>query len=185
MKTRLDLKKCLHPLPIVLVGANVKGKPNYTTIGFAGMVDKNIVSLGMNRAHHTNSGIKENGTFSVNIPSVGMVKETDYCGLVSGQSVDKSGLFTIFYGELKTAPMIEECPLTMECKLLQTLELPGNEAFIGEIVATYGNDNYMTDGTIDYSKVQPIIFDTHQRCYWKLGERFASAWSIGKELEKK
>ena len=81
--------------------------------------------------------------------------------------------------------MIQECPLTMECKLIQTLEFTGNEAFIGEIIATYGDDKYITNGTIDFSKVKPIIFDTHQRCYWRIGERFAPAWSIGKELDKK
>ena len=183
MKTKLDLRKCLQPLAIALIGANVKGRPNYTTIGFAGMADRNIASLGMNKAHYTNIGIKENGTFSINFPSVDMVKEVDYCGLVSGESVDKSKLFDNFYGELKTAPMIRQCPLTMECKLIQTLEFTGNEAFFGEIVATYCDNKYLTNGIIDFSKVNPIIFDTHQRSYWKLGEKFAPAWSIGKEIE--
>lgn len=83
-------------MPTTLVGANVKGKPNYITIAHVGIMDLSSISLGMAKIHYTNVGIKENKTFSVNIPSVGMVKKTDYCGLVSGKRVDKSRLFENF-----------------------------------------------------------------------------------------
>ena len=79
----------------------------------------------MNKQHYTNSGIKEHRTFSVNVPTANQVKETDYCGMVSGRKKDKSKLFNTFYGELQTAPMIMECPVNMECELIQTLNLPG------------------------------------------------------------
>jgi flavin reductase (DIM6/NTAB) family NADH-FMN oxidoreductase RutF len=88
----------------------VNGKPNYITIAHVGIMDPGTVSLSMSKAHYTNAGIKENGTFSVNIPSAKIVKETDYCGLMSGKNIDKASLFKTFYGKLKTAPMIEECP---------------------------------------------------------------------------
>ena len=67
--------------------------------------------------------MEENGVFSINLPSVEMVEATDYCGVVSGHKVDKSGLFKVFYGKLETAPMIEECRLNMECKLVQKVAL--------------------------------------------------------------
>ncbi len=137
----------------------------------------------MGKGKYTNAGIKENGTFSVNIPSVGMVKETDYCGLVSGKRVDKAELFENFYGKLGTAPMIRECPINMECRLIQTVDFPRHDIFVGEIVETYCDEQCLTDGVVDLSKVRPILFAMNDRGYWKLGERFAQAWSIGKELK--
>jgi len=95
------------------VGALVNTKPNYITIAHVGIMDLGSISLGMNKVHYINVGIKENGTFSVNIPSVHMVKQIDYCGLVSGRNFNKATLFKTFYGTLKTAPMIEECPINM------------------------------------------------------------------------
>jgi flavin reductase (DIM6/NTAB) family NADH-FMN oxidoreductase RutF len=166
-----------------LVGANVNGRPNYITIAHVGIMDFGSISLGMDKAHYTNGGIKENGTFSVNIPSVGMVKETDYCGLVSGKRVDKAELFENFYGKLGTAPMIRECPINMECRLIQTVDFPRHDIFVGEIVETYCDEQCLTDGVVDLSKVRPILFAMNDRGYWKLGERFAQAWSIGKELK--
>lgn len=74
MKVEVGAKNCLYPLPTTLVGALVNGKPNYITIAHVGMMDLESVSLGMSKAHYTNSGIKAYGTFSVNIPSVRMVK---------------------------------------------------------------------------------------------------------------
>ncbi len=184
MKTELGAKNCLYPMPTMLVGATVDGNPNFITIAHVGIMDLEDISLGMARAHHTNRGIKDNKTFSVNIPSVAQVMETDYCGLVSGKRANKAGLFDVFYGTLKTAPMIAECPVNMECKLVQPVDFPKHEVFIGEIVATYADDSVLTDGTVDFAKVRPILFTMPDQGYWKLGERFATAWSIGKELTK-
>ena len=92
MKVKLGPVNTLYPLPTTLVGALVDGKPNYITIAHVGIMDLGSISLGMNKVHYTNAGIKENKTFSVNLPSVELVKETDYCGLVSGKNVDKGEL---------------------------------------------------------------------------------------------
>ncbi|MDY7039674.1 MAG: flavin reductase family protein [Chloroflexota bacterium] len=185
MKLKLGAKNCLYPMPTTLVGAIVNGKPNYITIAHVGIMDLGSISLGMNKRHYTNDGIKENGTFSVNVPSVEMVKETDYCGLVSGKKVDKGDLFESFYGRLKTAPMIRECPINMECRLIQTVDFPRHDVFVGEIVETYCDEQYLTDGVVDFSKVQPILFVMNDKSYWKLGERFASAWNVGMELKRR
>ena len=184
MKISLGAKNCLYPLPTTIVGANINGKPNYITIAHIGIMDLLSVSLGMNKVHYTNAGIKGNKTFSVNIPSVSMVKETDYCGLVSGESIDKAGLFNSFYGKLETAPMIKECPINMECKLVQIVNFPRHDIFIGEIIETYCDDSCLTGGVVDFAKVQPILFTMNDTGYWKLGERFARAWSIGKNFKK-
>ena len=185
MKIKLGAKNCLYPLPTTLVGANVDGKPNYITIAHVGIMDLGSVSLGMHKSHYTNIGIRENRTFSINIPSVKMAKETDYCGIVTGKKVDKTKLFETFYGTLVTAPMIKECPLNMECQLIKTVDFPNHDVFVGEVVETYVDETCLTDEIVDFSKIQPMLFVMNDRSYWKLGERFAKAWNIGNELKNR
>jgi len=186
-KKDIGAKNFWYPMPITLVGANVNGKPNYLTIAFCGMVNLRppAISVALNKAHYTNSGIRENKTFSVNIPSAEMAKITDYCGLVSGSKVDKSKLFETFYGKLKTAPMIRECPLNLECKLVQTLEFSVDEVFVGEIIAAYAEERYLTNGLPDIKKINPIVFSMHDNNYWKVGDLVGRAWNIGKKFKSK
>jgi flavin reductase (DIM6/NTAB) family NADH-FMN oxidoreductase RutF len=184
-KIEVGAKNFMYPTPTTLVGANVAGKPNYITIAHVGILHYITISVSMHKGHYTNGGVKENGTFSVNIPSTKMVKVTDYCGMVSGKEIDKAALFTNFYGKLKTAPMIEECPANMECRLIQTVELPTHEIFIGEIVATYCAEEYLTQGkNVDLPKVDPILFSMSGARYFQLGREFARAWQVGRELVK-
>lgn len=185
MKKNLGALNCLYPLPTILVGAMVNEKPNYITMAHVGVMAHVCISLGMNKVHYTNSGIKQTGTFSVNIPSEEMVVETDYCGLVSGKKVDKNSLFENFYGELKTAPMIKKCLLNMECKLVKTVDFPNHDVFIGEVVATYADEEILVDGAVDISRLKPVLFDRASKKYWKLGEPFADCWNIGNQLKKK
>ncbi len=184
MKEELGSKNLLCPVPVTLVGAQVNGKPNFLTIAFVGMVDYSHISVSLGKNHYTNPGIKETGTFSVNIPSTDLVKETDYCGITSGKNADKSGLFDVFYGKLATAPMIAECPINMECRLVQILDMPHHDVFVGEIVETYCSEEIVVEGKVDYTKVDPILFVTYSPDYWSFGKPFAKGWSVGKELAK-
>jgi flavin reductase (DIM6/NTAB) family NADH-FMN oxidoreductase RutF len=173
-------------MPVVLVGANVNGKPNYVTIAYCGIAQHSppMISLASSKLHYTNAGIKENKTFSINIPSEQMVEVTDFVGLNSGKDINKSALFDNFYGMLKTAPMIKECPLNLECRLVETVDLKGaNELFIGEIVGAYAEESYITSGIPDVTKIRPRIFSMHDNNYWRLGQHLGKAWSIGKNFQ--
>ena len=184
MKAELGVKNCLYPLPTVLVGTLVNGEPNYVTIAHVGIMDLESVSLGMNKRHYTNAGIKAARTFSINIPSTKMVKVTDFCGLVSGRTQNKADLFKTFYGKLKTAPMIEQCSINMECELVKTVDFPNHDVFIGKIINTFCDETVLTDGEVDIVKVQPILFVMNNQSYYGIGEKLAKAWSIGKEQDK-
>jgi flavin reductase (DIM6/NTAB) family NADH-FMN oxidoreductase RutF len=175
MKVEVGAKNCLYPPPTTLVRALINGKPNYIAIAHVGIMDPGSVSLGMNKNHYTNGGIKMNRTFSVNIPSVKMVKETDYCGLVSGKNVDKAACFRTFYRKLKTAPMIEECAVNMECQLIKTVDFPNHSIFVSKVAATYCDEAALTDGMVDLRKVEPILFVMTDRSYWNLGTKLAKA----------
>jgi flavin reductase (DIM6/NTAB) family NADH-FMN oxidoreductase RutF len=183
VKVSLGARNCLYPMPTTLVGANVGGRSSVITIAHVGILDYTTISVGMNKAHFTNAGILENRTFSVNIPSQDMLKITDYCGCVTGRRVDKGVLFSIFYGSLGTAPMIQECPVNMECRLLQVLDRPNHDVFVGEIVDSHCDESVLTDGVLDFAKVQPFLFVMNDKSYWRLGERLARAWSVGKDYQ--
>jgi flavin reductase (DIM6/NTAB) family NADH-FMN oxidoreductase RutF len=182
MKVARGSQNCLYPMPLTLVGANVREEPNYITIAHVGIMDFFSISISLGKSYYTNAGIRENQTFSVNLPSTDMVKEVEYCGLVSGKRAEKSTLFDNFYGKLQTAPMIQECPINMECQVVKTVDFPNHTVFIGEIAETYYDDAYMTDGTVDFRKAQPILFILQDIGYWRLGERFAKAWNLEERL---
>jgi flavin reductase (DIM6/NTAB) family NADH-FMN oxidoreductase RutF len=113
-----------------------------------------------------------------------MIKETDYCGIVSGKDKSKADMFKTFYGKLKTAPMIEQCSVNMECELVNTVDFPNHDVFVGKIKDTYCDETVLNNGEVDFDKVQPILFAMNDRSYWSLGKKLAKAWSIGKEFNK-
>ncbi len=176
-----------YPMPVSLVGAHVDGKPNFLAVAWFTMVSYKPprIAIALGKGHYTNPGIKENKTFSVCLPSEDMAEITDYCGIVSGKKTDKSEIFDLFYGELNTAPMIRDCPLNMECTLVEIVESSLNEIFIGEIVGTYTEERFLTEGKSDFKKIKPLILSQPDTSYWRLGEPLAKAWSIGKKYKAK
>ncbi len=185
-KHTLGPKAVLYPMPTVLVGANVEGKPNFITIAYCGILSGTppIIYVSIyGTKKKTSLGITENGTFSVNIPSVEMVTITDYVGIYSGHTVDKSTLFETFYGQLKTAPMITDCPLNLECKLIDAPTYGTHTVFIGEITEVYTQERFLTDNTPDITKINPIVYATGTKTYHQVGQLIAHAFSIGKQLK--
>jgi flavin reductase (DIM6/NTAB) family NADH-FMN oxidoreductase RutF len=90
-KIRIGSKIPVYPMPVALIGAHVNDKPNFLTVAWWSMVNFKppLIAVVINKGHYTNKGIKENKTFSINIPSSEMVKATDYCSTVSGFEKDK------------------------------------------------------------------------------------------------
>jgi flavin reductase (DIM6/NTAB) family NADH-FMN oxidoreductase RutF len=167
----------LSPLPIILVGANVNRKPNYLVIGYSCPFDfGKYIFFSLSKTRYTTIGIHENMTFSVNIPSEDLVKKTNACGSKSGRDIDKSTLFDNFYGELKTAPMIRECPVNIECEVHEILNYDRNEGIIGRVVKSYVKHEYTIkvddEVKLDWRKIHPIIWTTGGDFnYYKLGKR--------------
>ncbi len=79
--------------------------------------------------------------------------------------------------------MIEECSINMECELVKTVDFPNHDIFIGKIAGTYCDEEVLTDGEVDFKKVQPILFVMNNQSYYSIGEKLAKAWNIGKELK--
>jgi flavin reductase (DIM6/NTAB) family NADH-FMN oxidoreductase RutF len=186
-KIKIGDNPCLYPMPMTLVGAKVAGKPNFMAAAWVARVNYKpaLFAVALNQMHYTPEGIVENKTYSINIPGQDMLETTDYCGLVSGRSTDKSKVFDVFYGETGTAPMIGECPLAIECRLVNTVDLPSNRLFIGEVVAAYSEERYLTDGEPDVKKIRPFVLTMPDNHYWGIGECLGKAWNAGKKLKRR
>ena len=186
MKKAIGPQTLLYPMPAVLVGALVNGKPNFMTAAWCGIAASKppAISVALQPARFTLKGISANRTFSINIPSADLVEKVDYCGIYSGHKVDKSQIFKVDYGKLKTAPLIQECPVNLECQVIHSLELGSHILFVGEITEAYVKEESLTDEKADSSKIDPLIYTTGAQQYQRLGEVVGRAWKVGKKKKK-
>jgi flavin reductase (DIM6/NTAB) family NADH-FMN oxidoreductase RutF len=176
----------LFPMPAVLVGTRIGDRANYLMAAYAGILSHNppTIGIGLRPSRYSVSGIEDNLMFSVNIPSTDLAVAADYCGIYSGRRVDKSCVFSTFYGKTKNAPMIQECPINLECELTKKVDLGSHTAFFGQILETYTSPNYLTNALPDIKKIDPLIYETRQRRYWQIGRQIGSSHSIGKKWQR-
>lgn len=184
-KMKLGPMPYMSVMPTLLVGATVEGKPNYMTAAWATVacMSPPMVCVALNKGRYTVKGIEKNGTFSLNVPSVHQVVETDYCGLVSGFSGDKSRVFRSFFGTLETAPLAEECPVNIECRVFRSVDCGSHELYIGEVVEIHADPSCVSDGKLDTGKVNPIIYA--QYTYFGVGNQVERAFFAGKKYRPK
>jgi len=189
-KVQMGPRTCIYPMPTLLVGANVNGKPNFMAVAWGTMASAEppTATVAIRASRHTRIGIEQNRTFSINVPSTDLVKEADYCGIASGAKVDKvkNCRFTVFYGKLGTAPLIEQCPINVECSVVHSLELGSHTLYVGRIEEVHASSDCLTDGRLDLEKVKPFAFlGDPPRQYHAVGEFQGKAFSIGLELKSR
>jgi flavin reductase (DIM6/NTAB) family NADH-FMN oxidoreductase RutF len=174
------------PMPVALVGANVDGKPNFMTAAWLTRAnfDPPMVAVALNAGHLTTQGILQNKTFSVCLPGADLMEKTDYCGIVSGARAEKAGLFSVSYGDLETAPLADDCPICAECALAQTIQLPSNLLFIGNVAAVHADPAVLVDGQPDPEKLAPLLLTMPDNHYRLLGGAVGKAWSSGRSFRK-
>lgn len=187
-KVRLGPQTLIYPMPVLLVGSNVNDKPNFMAVAWGGIANGEppMISVAIRHSRYTYRGIKQNSTFSVNIPSSDMVREADYCGITSGSKVNKVEVcrFKVFYGKLGNAPLIEQCPINLECKVMHILDLGSHALVVGRIEETYVSESCLTDGKPDVNKIKPFIYTEDPAIHYQaFGEVIAKAFSVGKELK--
>ena len=177
-----------YPLPALLIGAMVDGKPNFMTAVYGGLANGKppMLSVGIVRSRYTWGAIKVGATFSVNIPSAAQAREVDFCGLESGSKVDKIERcgFKVFYGDLKTAPLIEQCPVNLECVAAHIIDLEMHSLVVADIKQTHVSEDCLTEDKPDIGKIKPLAYITSPASQYRvLGEVIAKAFSCGKGLK--
>lgn len=185
MKTRIGPKAMLFPMPAVLVGARgIDGGVSFAAVAWAGVVNSTppMLQVSIRKSRHTHELIGESGVFSVNVPSAGQARETDYCGIVSGRDVDKVERcgFTLFKGTLENAPLITECPVNIECEVVQVVELPSHDCIVGKVIETHLDESLVSEGKQDTAGIDPLVFMGPH--YARVSGNLGRAFSIGNEL---
>lgn len=185
MRKDFGAKAILYPMPVLIIGTYDKeGNPDAMNAAWGGIADDTRISICLSGEHKTVKNIMENKDFTVSMGTAKMVKACDYVGIVSGNSesekIKKAG-FTVTKAEKVNAPMINELPLTLECKLINYDTK--NSLLIGEIINVSCDESALTNGKIDVNKIEPITYDPVNHKYIKLGDIVGDAFKIGLELK--
>ena len=187
-KTRFGPQALLYPMPALLIGTLVDGAPNFMAVAWAGIVcgQPPMIGIAIHKQRYTMTGLRQTGTFSANVPHEGQAREADYCGIVSGRQADKTRDcgFKLFYGTLEAAPLIEECPVNLECRVTQQILLGSHYLVIGTIEETHVSDDCLTEGQPDVAKIKPLGYTPgYHQAYYGLGSELGSAFRVGLELK--
>lgn len=174
-KIQLKPHTVLCPVPAVMVSCGTPtGKYNIITVAWAGTVcsDPPMLSIAIRPTRHSYQLISDTDEFVVNIPSSTLTETLDYCGLVSGRTVDKfaeCNLTPLAGSRLQHAPLIAECPINLECRVEKELLLGSHALLIARIVAVQADADIVDDKQhIDYQQAKPIAYAGSN--YYGLGD---------------
>ena len=169
------------PQPCVMIATWDKDhNPDVMMAAWAGQYDHNQIVVSMSK-HKTTENLELTGAFTVSFADIHTVAESDYLGIVSGNKVpDKVAKvgFSITPSPNVDAPIINEYPLTLECKVISWQ----GGILVGEVVNQSADERILTDGKVDLTKLQPIVFDAAGMCYRTVGENVGGAWNAGKKF---
>ena len=186
MRKNFGAKPFLYPQPVLVIASCDKdGTPDAMNAAWGGIAGGDKIFLCLSSNHKTVENILERKAFTVSVADEAHLVEADYVGLVSGNDVpdklERSGLH-VTKSAFVDAPVIDELPLVLECKLLSYDS--DSHLMLGEIVNA-GVDEAVLDeaGMIDPAKLKPITFDPANRTYWSLGEKVGNAFADGSKLK--
>jgi flavin reductase (DIM6/NTAB) family NADH-FMN oxidoreductase RutF len=133
--------------------------------------------------------IQQTEAFTVNIPSEKYLKEADFVGIVSGKEYDKfkvTGL-TPEKSKLVNAPIVNEFPYSLECKLVRQINLGSHTMFIGEIVGMVADSEVLNPKQLpDIEKVRPMLWGSFgSMAYYNIGNKLGDSFSVGNKLKQK
>ena len=185
MRKNFGRKSWLYPMPVLIIGTyDENGAPNAMNAAWGGIYDTNQVMVCLAHDHKTTENIKKTGAFTLSFAPAATVVSCDYVGIVSGNDepdkFTKAG-FHATKSELVNAPLIEELPMALECRLVKFNE---DGICIGEIVNVSADESVLDgNGRVDAKKLGPIIYDGVTHAYWSFGEKVGQAFSDGKKIK--
>ena len=185
MRKNFGTKSWFYPLPVLVIGTyDENGNLDAMNAAWGGLYDADKEVLSLSAGHKTTKNIRAKGAFTVSFADAAHVISADYVGIVSANNepkkMEKSG-FHSTKSEFVDAPLIDELPVALECKLLKINE-DGN--IIGQIVNVSIDENVLNnDGKLDMDKFQPISYEPANNGYHVLGKRVGNAFSDGGKLK--
>lgn len=180
----------LYPVPAVLVSvADGQGRPNVFTVAWAGTVCSNppMVSISVRPERYSYHCIEETGEFVINLTTKKLTFATDFCGVKSGRDVDKfekMNLTAVPAKEVK-APLIAESPVSLECRVKQTVPLGSHTMFVAEVVSVSVDSAYLdSENRFHLDWAEPIVYS--HGTYFELGKALGTfGYSVAKKKNSK
>ena len=166
----------LFPTPVVLVTCvDEAGKPNIITLAWVGVINSEppMIGISIRPDRYSYACVKRSKEFVINLPPEEMVRKVDACGVLSGKGTDKFSLmgWKQVPAQKVKPPLIDECPVQMECKVKEIISLGSHGLFLSEIVALHVKEEVQKEkGRIDITQVLPMVFCPGANEYWNLGK---------------
>lgn len=185
MRKNFGARPWTYPQPVLIIAAyGQDGTPNAMNAAWGGISETNELTMCISAEHKTTANILARRAFTVSMGTADYAVACDYVGLASGNNVPdklaRAGFHTT-RSEFVDAPLINELPMAVECRLVSYD--PESCRLVGEIVNVSADESVLdADGKIDPDKLQPISFDPIHRAYRKLGEKVGNAFQDGKQL---
>jgi flavin reductase (DIM6/NTAB) family NADH-FMN oxidoreductase RutF len=186
MKRSLGSSTLPAPSPVWVIGTyDSGGVPNLMTAAWAGICCSKppAVAVSLREATYTYANIVDRKAFTVNVPSARQARLVDYLGIVSGRDVDKfrETRLTPVRSEFVDAPLVDEFPLSLDCRLLHMVKLGLHTLFVGEIVDVKADDSVLVDNRPALDQLKPLLFSAGEQAYYGVGARIGAAFWIGRE----
>lgn len=186
MRKNFGAKAILYPMPVLIIGSyDENGVPDAMNAAWGGISEETQISICVSADHKTTKNILTKGAFTVSVADVENVIAADYVGVVSGNKepnkIEKAGWHAV-KSEFVDAPLFEELPMTLECKLISYDE--ESCRLVGEIVNVCADERILgADSKIDLEKFSPITYDPVHHTYRKLGDMVGKAFCDGMKLK--
>jgi flavin reductase (DIM6/NTAB) family NADH-FMN oxidoreductase RutF len=161
---------------------------NVMNMAYGGVIWEDLVELNIMATHKTAKNIEARKAFTISVANVPHIKEADFLGTASGNDMpdkfERTGLHAVKSSNVD-APVVEEFPVTLECKVLEIQNDERRFRVVGEIINALADESVLDEsGEIDASKVNALVFDQFQNSYFSIGEKVGKAWESGAELMK-
>ena len=181
MRKNFGVKAWSYPQPVLMIATyNEDGTPDIMNAAWGGISDSDEISIAVSNTHKTADNLLKRGAFTVSFATAEYVAECDFVGLVSGKKVPDKFARAGFHAaksEFVDAPLVEELPMALECRL-RSYD-PETDILKGEIVNVCADESILTDGKIDPAKLRPIVFDPVNHAYLEIGPKVGNAFSDG------
>lgn len=190
MKKELEVRPYLFPMPVLMIATYGDGdKVDVMNMAWGGICAENMVALNIDEEHKTSENIKKRGAFTLSVADTAHLEAADFFGIATGNRMEdkfeRSGLHAVRSKKVD-APVVEEFPLTLECRAVECQHTVYGFRVLGEIVGVLAEERTLDDrGKIDPQKLDAFVFDQFQNGYYAIGKKVGQAWKSGAGLMKK
>lgn len=190
MKKELGVQPYLFPMPTYMIGTyNEDDSVDVMMMAWGGICDTKMVALNLEADYKTVANLRQRNAFTLAVPGTDTLRESDFLGIASSNKMaDKfvrTGLHAVKSDKVD-APIIEEYPLTLECKVIEFQDQPYGLRVLGEIVGVLADEKVLDEkGKIDAGELHAFAFDQMRNGYYAIGEKVGQAWHSGADLMKK